>query len=187
MTGSRGKVNASTLQVAMVVPEGDATISNLNYSGGHNGEVCLKATYQAPENHYVWSMTVYCMHLLIHVKSDNNNMVTSSTRGRTPVEHHRPFRTQESRLMRFIWNFLMQEVSSRIVLLDKRKAVTLEVLEWETGQQSQSRGVFIFSPSYGVSYLHVCQYYGQPDMGPAARQISKSGDGMSVRTITDHK
>jgi len=44
MSGSRGKVNVATLQVATVIPEVDATISNLNYSGCHNGAPCLKAT-----------------------------------------------------------------------------------------------------------------------------------------------
>lgn len=62
MMGPRGKVNEKTRHIAAAAawglnPEWDATY--LNYSGGHDHRVCHKATYQVPENHAFWSITVY--------------------------------------------------------------------------------------------------------------------------------
>jgi hypothetical protein len=62
MMGPRGKVNERTRHIAAAAawglfPEWDATY--LNYSGGHDPEVCHQATYQVPENDAFWSITVY--------------------------------------------------------------------------------------------------------------------------------
>lgn len=62
MMGPRGKVDEETRHIAAAAawglfPEWDATY--LNYSGGHDTDVCYKATYEVPENDAFWSITVY--------------------------------------------------------------------------------------------------------------------------------
>ena len=78
MMGPRGKVDEKTRHIAAAAawglfPEWDATY--LNYSGGHDPEICHKATYQVPENGAFWSITVYGNDG--YMKSDNN-IVNSS-------------------------------------------------------------------------------------------------------------
>ena len=78
MMGPRGKVDEKTRHIAAAAawglfPEWDATY--LNYSGGHDPEICHKATYQVPENGAFWSITVYGNDGFM--KSDNN-IVNSS-------------------------------------------------------------------------------------------------------------
>jgi hypothetical protein len=78
MMGPRGKVDEKTRHIAAAAawglfPEWDATY--LNYSGGHDPEICHKATYQVPENAAFWSITVYGSDG--YMKSDNN-IVNSS-------------------------------------------------------------------------------------------------------------
>jgi hypothetical protein len=79
MMGPRGKVDENTRHLAAAAawglfPEGDATY--LNYSGGHDPNICHKATYQVPENKAFWSITVYGNDG--YMKSENN-IVNSST------------------------------------------------------------------------------------------------------------
>jgi hypothetical protein len=62
MMGPRGKVDEDTRHIAAAAawglfPEWDATY--LNYSGGHDCNVCHRATYEVPENDAFWSITVY--------------------------------------------------------------------------------------------------------------------------------
>lgn len=62
MQGPRGKVDEKIRHIAAAAawglfPEWDATY--LNYSGGHDPNVCHKATYGVPENNAFWSITVY--------------------------------------------------------------------------------------------------------------------------------
>lgn len=81
MMGPRGKVNEQTRHIAAAAawglfPEWDATY--LNYSGGHDPNVCHKATYQVPENKAFWSITVYGNDGFI--KSDNNIVNSSHVR-----------------------------------------------------------------------------------------------------------
>jgi len=78
MMGPRGKVDEKTRHIAAAAawglfPEWDATY--LNYSGGHDSDVCHQATYQVPENKAFWSITVYGKDG--YMKSDNN-IVNSS-------------------------------------------------------------------------------------------------------------
>ena len=81
MMGPRGKVNEKTRHIAAAAawglfPEWDATY--LNYSGGHDPEICHKATYQVPENEAFWSITVYGNDG--YMKSDNNIVNSSNVR-----------------------------------------------------------------------------------------------------------
>lgn len=81
MMGPRGKVNEETRHIAAAAawglfPEWDATY--LNYSGGHDSEICHKATYQVPENEAFWSITVYGNDG--YMKSDNNIVNSSNVR-----------------------------------------------------------------------------------------------------------
>lgn len=81
MMGPRGQVNEETRHIAAAAawglfPEWDATY--LNYSGGHDPEVCHKATYQVPENKAFWSITVYGNDG--YMKSDNNIVNSSNVR-----------------------------------------------------------------------------------------------------------
>jgi hypothetical protein len=60
--GPRGKVNEQTRHLAAagawgLFPEWDATY--LNYSGGHDPEICHTATYKVPENQAFWSILIY--------------------------------------------------------------------------------------------------------------------------------
>jgi hypothetical protein len=79
MMGPRGKVNEASRHIAAAAawglfPEWDATY--LNYSGGHDPEVCHQATYQVPENAAFWSITVYGKDGFM--KSDNNILNSSN-------------------------------------------------------------------------------------------------------------
>lgn len=81
MMGPRGQVNEETRHIAAaaawgLLPEWDATY--LNYSGGHDHEVCHKATYQVPENKGFWSITVYGNDG--YMKSDNNIVNSSNVK-----------------------------------------------------------------------------------------------------------
>jgi hypothetical protein len=78
MMGPRGKVDEKTRHIAAAAawglfPEQDATY--LNYSGGHDANVCHEATYVVPENGAFWSITVYGSDGFM--KSDDN-IVNSS-------------------------------------------------------------------------------------------------------------
>ena len=62
MQGPRGQVDEQTRHIAAAAawglfPEWDATY--LNYSGGHDPNVCYQASYSVPENDAFWSITVY--------------------------------------------------------------------------------------------------------------------------------
>ena len=79
--GPRGKVNEKTRHIAAAAgwglfPEWDATY--LNYSGGHDYQVCHKATYQVPENKAFWSITVYGNDGFM--KSENNIVNSSNVK-----------------------------------------------------------------------------------------------------------
>lgn len=77
--GPRGTVDEATRHLAAAAawglfPEQHATY--LNYNGGHDWQVCHRATYQVPENGAFWSITVYGDDGFM--KSENN-IVNSST------------------------------------------------------------------------------------------------------------
>jgi hypothetical protein len=81
MQGPRGKVNEETRHIAAaaawgLLPEWDATY--LNYSGGHDPNVCYEATYTVPENNAFWSITVYGNDG--YMKSDNNIVTASNVK-----------------------------------------------------------------------------------------------------------
>ena len=81
MQGPRGKVDEKTRHIAAAAawglfPEWDATY--LNYSGGHDPNVCHKATYNVPENNAFWSITVYGNDGFM--KSENNIVNSSNVK-----------------------------------------------------------------------------------------------------------
>jgi hypothetical protein len=81
MQGPRGKVDEKTRHIAAAAawglfPEWDATY--LNYSGGHDPQVCHRATYNVPENNAFWSITVYGNDGFM--KSENNIVNSSNVK-----------------------------------------------------------------------------------------------------------
>ncbi len=81
MQGPRGKVDEKIRHIAAAAawglfPAWDATY--LNYSGGHDFQICHKATYQVPENDAFWSITVYGDDG--YMKSDNNIVNSSNAK-----------------------------------------------------------------------------------------------------------
>ncbi|GLP78429.1 murein transglycosylase [Mycobacterium antarcticum] len=81
MQGPRGKVDEENRHIAAAAawglfPEWDAIY--LNYSGGHDPNVCHMATYAVPENNAFWSITVYGNDAFM--KSENNIVNSSNVK-----------------------------------------------------------------------------------------------------------
>ncbi len=81
MMGPRGQVDEKARHIVAAAgwglfPEWDATY--LNYSGGHDHQVCHQSTYQVPENGAFWSITVYGNDGFM--KSDNNIVNSSNVK-----------------------------------------------------------------------------------------------------------
>jgi hypothetical protein len=126
MQGPRGKVDEKTRHIAAAAawglfPEWDATY--LNYSGGHDPQVCHKATYKVPENQAFWSITVYGNDGFM--KRENNIINSSNVRLNADGTFTVCFGSREScgdapnRLdVTEGWNFLMRIYRPGATVLD---------------------------------------------------------------------
>jgi hypothetical protein len=141
-------------------PEWDATY--LNYSGGHNPDVCHKATYQVPENNAFWSITIHgndgfmksenCIVNSSNVKLNDNGTFTVHF-GSKELCGNVPNRLDVTEG----WNFLMRVYRpGESVLNESYKIPRAEPVENANAKTSHSQSVNAESNNAAQSTLATC-------------------------------